>query len=110
VRSGEGPALLIAETFRMGGHATHDENEARQILDIDLFSYWGRRDPIGCYEAYLIESGKSDQATLEAIEERVIDEVDQAAEEALASKSNNQPRPESAIEDVYAPPAKTVLV
>ena len=30
-RSGNGPALLIAETFRMGGHATHDEREARRL-------------------------------------------------------------------------------
>src|SRR6266704_3269995 len=28
-RRGEGPAMLVAETFRMGGHATHDEREAR---------------------------------------------------------------------------------
>src|SRR5205823_8429146 len=25
VRSGDGPAIIFAETFRMGGHATHDE-------------------------------------------------------------------------------------
>src|SRR5262249_39214087 len=25
-----GPFLLVAETFRMGGHATHDEREARK--------------------------------------------------------------------------------
>src|SRR5947209_10289714 len=31
-RSGNGPALLLAETFRMGGHATHDEREARETL------------------------------------------------------------------------------
>ncbi len=28
-RRGEGPVLLLAHTFRMGGHATHDEREAR---------------------------------------------------------------------------------
>ncbi|HXE57316.1 MAG TPA: thiamine pyrophosphate-dependent enzyme, partial [Gemmatimonadales bacterium] len=31
-RRGEGPVLLVAETFRMGGHATHDEREARTTL------------------------------------------------------------------------------
>src|SRR5439155_5677747 len=30
-RSGSGPAIVTAETFRMGGHATHDEAEAREI-------------------------------------------------------------------------------
>src|SRR5258708_32062816 len=54
-RDGRGPVLLIAETFRMGGHATHDEREARATFDSELFSYWGKRDPIGVYETYLIE-------------------------------------------------------
>src|SRR6266705_6509937 len=31
-RRGNGPALLVAETFRMGGHATHDEREARYTV------------------------------------------------------------------------------
>src|SRR5438105_22821 len=30
-RSGRGPVIVFAETFRMGGHATHDEKEAREI-------------------------------------------------------------------------------
>jgi pyruvate dehydrogenase E1 component alpha subunit/2-oxoisovalerate dehydrogenase E1 component alpha subunit len=41
-RSGHGPALLIAETFRMGGHATHDEREARETLSPELFATWGK--------------------------------------------------------------------
>src|SRR5262249_36585749 len=42
-----GPFLLVAETFRMGGHATHDEREARNTFQSELFQYWGKRDPIG---------------------------------------------------------------
>src|SRR5256884_8393919 len=49
-RRGEGPALLVAETFRMGGHATHDEREARETFPAELFQQWGKRDPIGLYE------------------------------------------------------------
>src|SRR5438552_3246189 len=43
-RTGEGPALLVAETFRMGGHATHDEREARETFPDALFTAWGLRD------------------------------------------------------------------
>ena len=32
-RRGEGPAFVAAETFRMGGHATHDIREGRRTFD-----------------------------------------------------------------------------
>lgn len=100
-RRGEGPVILNAETFRMGGHATHDEQEARVVLPPELFAYWGKRDPIGLYEEYLKSLGV-EPSVLEAIEERIIAEVDRAAEEALASRRDKMPRPESALEDVYS--------
>src|SRR5256886_3889053 len=43
-------SMLIAETFRMGGHATHDEREARETFPDALFQTWGKRDPVGLYE------------------------------------------------------------
>ncbi len=100
-REGDGPVMLAAETFRMGGHATHDEQEARQIIPPELFEYWGRRDPIGMYEEYLKATGTS-AAELEGIEAEVTAEVDRAAEEALASREHNMPPPESAVEGVYS--------
>src|SRR2546422_2573823 len=45
-REGRGPVLLIADTFRMGWHATHHEREARATFDSTLFSHEGKRDPI----------------------------------------------------------------
>ena len=100
-RAGQGPVILNATTFRMGGHATHDEQEARVVLPPELFAYWGKRDPIGMYEEYLKCQGV-EAAELEAIEAEVTREVDRAAEEALASRQGHMPRPESAIEGVYA--------
>jgi TPP-dependent pyruvate/acetoin dehydrogenase alpha subunit len=100
-RRGEGPVILSAATFRMGGHATHDEQEARTVLPADAFAYWGKRDPIGLYEAYLRANGV-DEAELAAVESAVTSEVDRAADEALASRANNMPRPETAVEDVFA--------
>lgn len=100
-RAGEGPVILNATTFRMGGHATHDEQEARVVLPPELFAYWGKRDPIGVYEEYLKRQGV-EAAELEAVEREVTSEVDRAAEEALASRQGNMPRPESAVEGVYA--------
>jgi len=117
-REGRGPVLLIADTFRMGGHATHDEREARATFDAKLFSHWGKRDPIGIYETYLIESAvdleggrrakhidglrERNAEMLRSVESRVTKEVEQAADEALESARTNMPRGESAANGVYA--------
>lgn len=98
--AGEGPVILIAETFRMGGHATHDEREARETFPAKLFADWGRRDPVGLYEEYLKEEGTTPEM-LGGIEAEVEAEVEAAALEALADKSK-VPAPESALERVYA--------
>lgn len=100
-REGGGVSLLVAETFRMGGHATHDEREARATFAAELFAGWGRRDPIGLYEAWLEGEGIS-RGRLEAIEERVAAKVDAAAEEALRSRDERMPEGATAAERVYA--------
>src|SRR4029077_16045638 len=99
-RRGDGPALLVAETFRMGGHATHDEREARETFPDGLFKAWGKRDPIGLYEEYLKED-RNPATRLEEIEAGVTGEVDRAAEEALQSR-DRMPVGESALDGVYA--------
>jgi len=101
-RAGEGPVILTANTFRMGGHATHDEGEARHLFDADLFASWGRRDPIGMYEAWLTSSGGIEAARLTEIEDRVTQEVESAAETALASRGARVVGPEDVSRGVYA--------
>jgi len=102
-RGGHGPAIIFAETFRMGGHATHDEREAREICPPELFAHWGQRDPIGTFEAYLQRHGTS-QAKLQDVEGRVLQEIAEAEEQALASRDRNIPKPETLTESVYALP------
>ena len=99
-RRGEGPALLIAETFRMGGHATHDEQEARRTFNSELFGLWGRRDPIPMYEQWLVARGIT-RERLEDIEQAIELEVGLAEEEALASREQKMPRGEDAMIGVY---------
>jgi len=94
-RRGEGPAAVVAETFRMGGHATHDEREARETFPAALFEAWGRRDPVGMYEAYLVDRGVP-VAALDRIDADVTSEMDAAAAEALTSRDRH-PAPESAL-------------
>jgi TPP-dependent pyruvate/acetoin dehydrogenase alpha subunit len=107
-RDGGGPAFLVAETGRMGGHATHDEAKGRQILPPEHFAAWGRRDPIGLLETYLEErlteggGGGTGRAVLEAVEAEVTEEIEAAAAAALASQANLPPDPKRVLDGVYA--------
>jgi TPP-dependent pyruvate/acetoin dehydrogenase alpha subunit len=94
-RDGEGPAIVLAETFRMGGHATHDEGEARATFAAEMFEEWGRRDPVGLFEEFLKSKGFSD-TDLSSTEDEAAALVDAAAEEALASQ-HNLPKPDQAL-------------
>ena len=94
---GRGPAIVVAETFRMGGHATHDEREARETFPAELFEEWGRRDPVGLFEAYLADEGIP-ASILAEIEAEATAAVEAAAECALAARGD-RPAPEHAIFD-----------
>lgn len=92
-RQGRGPVAIAAETFRMGGHATHDVAEARRAFPAELFAHWGRRDPIGLYEEALLalpaeRTGGLTRERLAEIEAQVEAEVEEAAEAALASRES----------------------
>ncbi len=100
-RAGEGPVMLVGNTFRMGGHATHDEREARMVLPPALFAAWGKRDPIGLYEEHLKRLGIAATA-LEAVEASVTADVGAAEAEALKSREACAPEPASAARGVYA--------
>jgi TPP-dependent pyruvate/acetoin dehydrogenase alpha subunit len=84
----------------MGGHATHDEREARETFPDELFKTWGKRDPIGLYEEYLKEEGVQAKQLAE-IEAEVTSVVERAAEEAIASR-DVMPKGETALQGVYA--------
>jgi len=100
-RAGEGPVMLVANTFRMGGHATHDEREARETFPAEWFAEWGRKDPIGLYEEHLKALGVGSRE-LGEVEARVEAEILAAEAEALASRERSVPPGPSALEGVYA--------
>ena len=85
----------------MGGHATHDETEAREMFPATVFEYWGKRDPIGVYESYLERVGIS-KVALEQAEQRVLDEIARAEKDALNSRDTSMPKREMLTQGVYA--------
>ncbi len=96
-REGSGPMLVEAFTYRMGAHTTSDD-PTRYRLSAELES-WKLKDPIERVKAYLVRSGKADQAFFDAV----------AAESAqLATRVRTgclemaDPGPLSIFEHVYA--------
>ena len=95
-RSGGGPTLLELVTYRRKGHAEHD---AQKYVPEGEIEAWEAKDPVERYEKRLLEEGHAEASDLEAIRQRVSNEVDAAREAAEAS---DMPASEAGIDDVYA--------
>lgn len=89
-RSGGGVTLLEVKTFRLKGHAEHD-NQA--YVPPEVIEEWKAKDPLPRFEKVLLELGVATQDDFNKIQERVRREVDEATDEAEKSP---MPRPEEA--------------
>jgi TPP-dependent pyruvate/acetoin dehydrogenase alpha subunit len=87
--------LIEAKTYRFRGHYEGDPQTYRTGAEVEE---WKKRDPIVLHERRLLEAGVAD-SQLDAIRADVADQVQAAAERALASP---KPRPERAFEGVLA--------
>jgi pyruvate dehydrogenase E1 component alpha subunit/2-oxoisovalerate dehydrogenase E1 component alpha subunit len=67
-RSGEGPILIEAKTFRRLGHAQHDPAE---YVPEQMRAYWEARDPIALYEKYLTSEKLLDAEGKKEIEDKI---------------------------------------
>ncbi|HEU4951360.1 MAG TPA: thiamine pyrophosphate-dependent dehydrogenase E1 component subunit alpha [Holophagaceae bacterium] len=76
---GEGPVFLVCETFRMKGHAEHDD---QRYVDKDLLAAWAEKDPLPRFEAWLALKGWTPEPGLRG---RLEAEVAAQADRALAA-------------------------
>jgi TPP-dependent pyruvate/acetoin dehydrogenase alpha subunit len=81
-RAGNGPVLIEAITFRMNGHAEHDD---ASYVPQDLVEAWRQRDPIDILRARLIEDGIKSQRQIDNLEQKIFDQLKDDYEFALAS-------------------------
>lgn len=95
-RSGEGVTLLEVVTFRMKGHAEHDD---QSYVPKEQIEEWSRKDPVQRFERDVMGAGLMSEDEVRAIEERVKSELSAARDEAEASPT---PLPEEAALGVYA--------
>jgi 2-oxoisovalerate dehydrogenase E1 component len=97
-RSGLGPTLIEAKTYRYREHADGepipDFYRSREEVEA-----WRERDPISQHRARLFEQGLLDRTGAERLEREVRTEIDEAVAFATASAP---PPAEAAFTDVYA--------
>ncbi|MFO7588601.1 MAG: thiamine pyrophosphate-dependent dehydrogenase E1 component subunit alpha [Gemmatimonadota bacterium] len=99
-RSGGGPSMIVAETYRMLGHAQHD---AQRYVPAEELAAWRERDPIARFERTLVDDGWMSGAGLSEIRAEVDAEIAEAVERVL---SESHPSPEEARTRVHADPAE----
>src|SRR5262245_35997106 len=83
-RSGEGPSLIEAKTFRRMAHSMRAN--LPDTRDQELVQTWEARDPLPRFEALLAELGELDAAALETVQAEVEDEVETAIARAMADE------------------------
>ncbi len=98
-RRGEGPALLLCNTYRYTGHHVGDISREYYRSKQEEQQWKTNRDPIAILASWLIAEKLFDAAALKAIEEEVRAEMLAAVEFAIAAP---YPIPEEAEQDVYA--------
>jgi TPP-dependent pyruvate/acetoin dehydrogenase alpha subunit len=95
-RSGHGPTLIEAVTYRYLGHSKSDANLYRTR---DEIQEWRAQDPIGRFAVSLEQEGVLEDDEWRSIERSAKERVEVAFEWAAREP---EPEPESALEDVYA--------
>jgi TPP-dependent pyruvate/acetoin dehydrogenase alpha subunit len=95
-RGGAGPSLVEAKTFRMKGHAEHDD---AGYVPKEQFEEWKTKDPIERFERHLLGNGLATEEDLKRITAAIDEELNEEVDRALASPL---PPPERAFEGVYA--------
>jgi TPP-dependent pyruvate/acetoin dehydrogenase alpha subunit len=80
-RSGQGPTLIEAKTYRFAGHSRADTAPYRPEGELEE---WRKRDPLTVTRDALIASGAADADRLDALEAATRDEVSRVVSEVEA--------------------------
>jgi len=95
-RQGEGPTLLVTESYRFEGHYAGEPEVYRAREEVREYR---KKDPIPRFRTYMLEGQKASQADLEAIDTEIKQELVDAVKFAQESP---QPDPSTAMDYIYA--------
>jgi 2-oxoisovalerate dehydrogenase E1 component alpha subunit len=95
-RSGEGPTLIEAKTYRLQPHSSDDDD--RRYRTREEVEEWSEKDPLVAFAKHLRELGVLDDKAEQELNDRVNREVDEATDEV---EQEPAPEPESALRHVF---------
>ncbi|MBI4790057.1 MAG: thiamine pyrophosphate-dependent dehydrogenase E1 component subunit alpha [Chloroflexi bacterium] len=95
-RRGEGPTLLVTESYRIEGHYAGEPEVYRTRAEVEEYR---KEDPIIRFRQWLIENALAAQSTLDSIDVAIKQEMIQAVQFA---KDSPPPDPATAMEYIYA--------
>ena len=98
-RAGGGVTLIELMTYRRKGHAEHDNQS--YVPEGEIERWAEQNDPIDRYTKVLYQEHDATKNELEAIDARVMDEINRATD--LAEQSP-MPEPKDALVGIYADP------
>lgn len=93
-RTGKGPVLIEAKTYRHGGHHVNDPG---LYMPKDLLEYYKAKDPVKIGRKYLAEQGKCTEQEILVIEQQIDSLMDETIEFA---KNSPEPSVEEFLEEV----------
>jgi 2-oxoisovalerate dehydrogenase E1 component alpha subunit len=96
-RRGEGPTLIEARTFRMGGHSTSDDPS--RYVPKELVEEWEKKDPVPRFEKFLEGRGLFDESKREQFMNEARERINAAVR---AAEATPKPALETIFTDVYA--------
>jgi len=99
-RSGSGPSLIEALTYRWHGHNEGEEAFAGDYRPEAEQHSWRKREPIKAYADRLVAAGVLDQEGWDAIDAEETAAIDAAV---AFAKESPFPDPEEALDHLYAP-------
>jgi TPP-dependent pyruvate/acetoin dehydrogenase alpha subunit len=97
-RAGNGPVIIECVTYRLQGHADHDESRARQYRPVEEIEMWEKRDPLPRYRDYLLSTRLFEESELPEPPLDIKQRIEQAIAYAISSPD---PEPHTAMEDIY---------
>ena len=98
-RRGDGPGLLLCNTYRYHGHHVGDINREYYRSKQEEQKWKTERDPIANFGKWLVEQRLADQTTLNQMQSVVESEMKKAVDFAVAAP---YPTVDEVDEDVYA--------